>query len=67
MTSQSFAKDFKATPDQLAEAKELMSGLRFRESYSVCDGYESWESERDNLDAFVELISRARSIDLANK
>lgn len=61
MTTQAFTKEFTSTPDKLAEAKELMKGLSFRETYSVCDGYESWESSRDNLDAFAALIERART------
>jgi hypothetical protein len=61
MATQSFAKDFTSPKEKLEEAKNLMKGLSFRETYYVCDGYESWESSRDNLDAFVELIERARA------
>lgn len=61
MTTQSFATPFKATAEQLAEAEKLIKGLNFREHYDCCDGYESWTSVRNNMDAFVELIARARS------
>ena len=60
MTTQAFTTPFKATEAQLEEAKKLIKGLSFREEYSCCDGYESWTSSRNNMDAFVELIVRAR-------
>jgi hypothetical protein len=61
LTTQSFARSFEATKEQIAEAEQLMKGLYFKESYDCCDGYESWTSTRNNIDAFVELISRARA------
>ena len=60
MTTQAFKREFESSPEKLAEAERLMKGLTFVETYSCCDGYESWESSRDNIDAFAELIERAR-------
>lgn len=61
MTTQAFTKEFNSKKEQIDEAKELIKNLNFIEKYSCCDGYESWESSRQNMDAFVELIRRARS------
>jgi len=60
MTVQTFKTPFTASDEQLKEAGELIEGLNFTESYTCCDGYESWSSTRPNMDAFVELIARAR-------
>jgi len=60
MTVQSFARKVSADKEAVAEAKELMSGLSFIETYSCNDGYESWSSSRDNMDSFITLIKRAK-------
>lgn len=60
MTTQRFETAAKATREELTEAEQLIKGLRFTKTASFCDGYESWENEVTNIDAFVELIKRAR-------
>jgi hypothetical protein len=61
LTAQSFATPFKATKEQVEEAEQLIKGLTFTRTYSCNDGYESWEVTGKNMDAFVELINRART------
>ena len=61
MTVQSFATPFKATKEQIEEAEQLIRGLTFTRTYSCNDGYECWDVTGHNMDAFVELIARARA------
>jgi len=60
MTVQRFEEVEKATKEEIAEAEALIKGLRFTKTVYCCDGYESWENTVTNIDAFVELIRRAR-------
>lgn len=62
MTTQRFETAAKATKEEIAEAEKLIKGLRFTKTASFCDGYESWEHTVTNIDAFVELIKRARGV-----
>ena len=61
MTTQRFETAAKATKEEVAEAEQLIKDLKFTKTASFCDGYESWDSEVTNIDAFVELIKRARA------
>lgn len=62
MTTQRFETPAKATKEDIAKAEQLIKGLRFTKTASFCDGYESWVRQVDNIDAFVELIKRARGV-----
>lgn len=60
MTVQAFENKEVATKDELAEARILMEGLSFVKTRYCNDGYESWSTEVEDLDDYVELIKRAR-------
>lgn len=61
MTTQRFETAAKATKEEIIEAEQLIKGLTFTKTASFCDGYESWDRQVTNIDAFVELIKRARA------